>query len=204
MCNWIAMYILVLLIGFSSPVFADVEQSTYEDVDGVTYKMFILDDDIKKPDFYLPMIAAIIEDSQDKIYFLIRDNNGGYVSGLNAILSAMDGTKAQKIFLVQGHAYSAAAFMLCFGDKVYLSDDVDIGFHGMTFERDLGEAENAEAQRYLKEIMYNHCVKKKLITKEKADKVMELYNTLPKTTTKPLVIVKGFEYKQLRDAGEEK
>ena len=78
-----------------------------------------------------PIINKIVEFdkiSNKKIFLVIR-SGGGYISSGNRLITTMVATEAPIIGVIDGYAYSMAAVIALYVDRLYMTETADIMFH---------------------------------------------------------------------------
>lgn len=78
---------------------------------------------------YRPLTLLMLNAKSNVTFRFYINNNGGSVATLQELVHAFEATDATVEYHITGRAYSAAAMLICYADKVYSPAHTSIGFH---------------------------------------------------------------------------
>lgn len=105
---------------------------------------FHLDEDIAAPRYYRSMVEIMVNCSPNDEISIYFNTDGGYFSGMAAIIHAIRLCPCPVAGILYGRAYSAGSAILMECDNVIVGDDASIMVHGMGYGYE-GKAPDVES-----------------------------------------------------------
>ncbi len=151
------MFMLVLFMVF--PLFARPKSHTVTYLRSLTLnpdRTIILHGEIL-PDMIQNAINKLVDFEQQSLtapIYIIIDSPGGYVESGWKFINALQATKSKTIGIVNGGAYSMAAIISLYVNKLYVMDSADIMFHEAAYcicgSESIASSRLKHTQKYLK------------------------------------------------------